>query len=186
MFFWVANHNQHSAKAVYIINSWLARPKKRGLLREFNSTIQSMDFYYSFWMLRPPGFRKVMLTSHVISCKNLDRFGGSFFGQNNMGCLWQPLNLTLLLLHNITFLKPDDLNIQKLHLKSIDCVVLLNFQNPVPGQPTNSCLYGQHPVSTAEVWGGRLLFTQCSFKGLSRKPYGICPYGGGQNRLHHC
>ncbi len=35
---------------------------KRGLITEFNSTIQSMDFNDSFWMLRPPGFRKVNLT----------------------------------------------------------------------------------------------------------------------------
>ncbi len=49
-----------------------------------------------------------------------------------MGCLWQPLNLTSWLLHNITFLKPGGLGIQKLHLKSMDCNVQLNFKNPVP------------------------------------------------------
>ncbi len=44
-----------------------------------------------------------------------------------MGCLWQPLNLTLGLLRNIAFLKRGGLSIQKLHEKSMDGVELLNF-----------------------------------------------------------
>ncbi len=53
-----------------------------------------------------------------------------------MGHLRQPLNLTSWLLHNITFLKPGGLGIQKLHKKSMECNVLFNFKNLVPGQPT--------------------------------------------------
>ena len=47
-----------------------------------------------------------------------------------------PKKPTLGLLHNIGFPKADGLSIQKLHSQSIFLFVLLNFPNPVPGQPT--------------------------------------------------
>ena len=72
----------------------------------------------------------------IFLCQNLGRFRGSISGQNNMGFLWQALILTLGLLRNINFLKAGGSSIQKLQLKFMDYVMLLNYPNPVLDQPT--------------------------------------------------
>ncbi len=79
-------------------------------------------------MLRPSLFGKAMLLGSLpirfrgchrhpmlFSAKMLEDFRGSIFGQNNMGCLWQPLNVTWWLLHNIGSLKTGSLSILNVH-----------------------------------------------------------------------
>ncbi len=58
-----------------------------------------------------------------------------------MGCLRQPPNMTLGLLHNISFLKAGGLSIQKLYKKSMDWIKFSNSPNPVLGQPTTVLFY---------------------------------------------
>ncbi len=53
-----------------------------------------------------------------------------------MGCLWQPLNGTIVLHHNMTFPKRDGPSIQILHWKSVIFDVVLLSPNRVPGQAT--------------------------------------------------
>ncbi len=53
-----------------------------------------------------------------------------------MECLWQPLNRTMELPHNINFPKWDGPSIQILQRKSVIFDVVLLSPNQVPGQPT--------------------------------------------------
>ncbi len=89
------------------------------------------------------------IACYFVLGQNTGRFRGSIFGENTMGCLLQPLNLTLKLLHNIGFPKAGGPRIQKLHLKSIYCFGLLNFLNPIPCQATISCC----KLDIAHSWG---------------------------------
>ncbi len=73
-----------------------------------------------------------------IPCYFRPKSRGSIFVQNNMGCLWQPLDLTTWLLHNIGFPKGGGFSIQKLHSKSVIFAVPLNFQNSTSGQPATT------------------------------------------------
>ncbi len=52
---------------------------------------------------------------------------GSILSQNNMWCLWEPLNGTMEFHHNINFPKRDGPNIQILPWKSVIFEVVLNF-----------------------------------------------------------
>ncbi len=114
----------------------VGQPSKRAIFRKFNTTSNITDFQCRISMLGPSLFGKLMLWwNSMIQFRGCHRHPMLFFmfcGQiwkvrfwkkNNIGCLWQHLNWTTELHHNIKFPNGDGPS------------VLLS-SNWVPGQPT--------------------------------------------------
>ena len=73
--------------------------------------------------------------------------------KNNMGCLWEPLNGTMELHHNINFPNGDGPSIHTLHWKSVIFDVVLLFPKWVPGQPTiNPSFINWYASNLTDFW----------------------------------
>ncbi len=84
-----------------------------------------------------------------IPCYFKANLKGLILSQNNMGCLWEPLNGTMEFHHNINFPKRDGPSIHILHWKSVIFDVVLNFLNKplFEGWPTD------YNANWVETWG---------------------------------
>ena len=94
----------------------------------------NFPFYWSFFgcISRSAIPLTVALGAAIdIPCDFWANLKGSILSQNNMGCLWQPLNWTMWL-HHIDFPRRDRPSIQILHWKSVILYVVLLSPNWVP------------------------------------------------------